>query len=137
MRVHVALTKPTTVSVDDELMELLGAALVLNDPARHADAKWQLSAARHFVRRVAEGFGALPSDGLSRAVQREVFRRIASPQVLKILAERDTEEAKAKALAAHLEDCARNGWLTPAEIEEKRRLKARRLEWRKRRKAAL
>lgn len=134
MRIHVALPKPTTVSVDDDLLALLGAALVLESPAQHADAKKQASSARHFVRSVAERSGAESTDGLSRMVQRAIFRRIANPQVLAILDARDSEEAKAKAAAAHLEECARNNWLTPAQIAEKRRQKELRAEWRKQRK---
>ena len=48
---------------------------------------------------------------------------------------RDSEEAKAKAAAAHLEECALKGWLTPEQIAEKRRIKALELEGRRRRKA--
>lgn len=132
MRIHVALPKASTVSVDDDLMALLGAALVQERPASHADAKGQMSHARHFVRRVAAQCGAQSSDGLSRMVQRAIFRRIADPQALAILDERDSEEAKAKAEAAHLEECARNNWSTPAQLAEKRRMKALRAERRKR-----
>ena len=135
MRIHVALPKPTTVSVDEDLLALLGAALVLESPAQHADAKKQASSARHFVRSVAERSGAESTDGLSRMVQRAIFRRIANPQVLAILDARDSEEAKAKAAAAHLEECALKGWLTPEQIAEKRRIKALELEGRRRRKA--
>ena len=134
MRIHVAVPKPTTVSVDDGLMALLGAALVLASPSLHADAKGQISRARHFVRKVAEQHGAQSSDGLSRAVQRAIFRCIANPQALAILDARDTEDAKVKAEAAHLEECAQKGWLTPAQVAEKRRQKELQAEGRKRRK---
>lgn len=135
MRIHVALPKPTTVSVDDDLMALLGAALVLERPALHADATQQTSAARIFVRNAAKRYGAQSADGLSRAVQRDIFRRIADPQALAILDARDTEEAKAKAAAAHLEDCAKNGWLTPEQLAAKMHQKALIADAKKRRKA--
>ena len=128
VRIHVTLPKPTTVSVDDELIALLGAALVLGSPSLHADAKTQASRARHFVRNIAEKSNATSSDGLSRAVQRAIFRSIANPLALAILDARDTDEAKAKAEAAHLEECAQNNWLTPAQLAENRRLKALRAE---------
>lgn len=135
MRIHVAQPKPSTVSVDDGLMALLGAALVLDSPSLHADAKAQMSRARSFVRKVAERAGDQPTDGLSRMVQRAIFRRIANPQTLLILDARDTEDAKAKAAAAHLEECARNGWQTPDQLAERRRMKALEKEGRKRRRA--
>ena len=128
MRIHVTHPKPTTVSVDDELIALLGAALVLGSPSLHANAKAQTSRARSFVRSIAEKSNATSSDGLSRAVQRAIFRSIANPQAMAILEARDTDEAKAKAEAAHLEECARNNWLTPAQLAEKRRDKALRAE---------
>ena len=128
VRIHVTCPKPTTVSVDDELIALLGAALVLDSPSLHADAKKQASRARNFVRSVAEKCNATSSDGLSRAVQRAIFRSIANPLALAILDARDTDEAKAKADAAHLEECEKNNWLTPDQLAEKRRLKALRAE---------
>lgn len=136
MRIHVALPVPTTVSVDDDLIALLGAVLVLERPALHASAKEQLSSARRFVRQVAARCGIQTTGGLSRTIQQAIFRRIAHPQALAILDARDTEEAQAKAAAAHLEECAKNGWLTPDQIAEKRRIKALRTEWRKRKSAA-
>jgi len=117
-------------------MSLLGAALVLGRPALHADAKAQTSRARHFVRKFVERSEIQSSEGLSRMVQRAIFRYIANPQTLAILDARDTEEAKAKAAAAHLEECAKNGWLTPDQLAEKRRIKALKAEGRKRRAAA-
>lgn len=135
MRIHVDIPKATTVSVDDDLIALLGATLVQEDPALHADAKEQISQARHFVKKFAELYGAQSSDGLSLLIQRAVFRRIAAPQALAILDARDTEEAKAKAAAAHLEKCARLGWQTPAQIAEKKLKKKRAAEWRKQRNA--
>lgn len=136
MRIHVVQPKPSTVSVDDDLMALLGAALVVESPSLHADAKGQMSRARSFVRKVAERASDQPPDGLSRMVQRAIFRRIANPQTISILDARDTEEAKAKAAAAHLEECARNGWMTPEQLAERRRIKALEKEGRKRRRAA-
>lgn len=115
-------------------MALLGAALVLARPSLHADAKQQISHARHFVRKVAEQHGAQSSNGLSRAVQRAIFRCIANPQALAVLEALGTEEAKTKAEAAQLEECAKNGWLTPAQLAEKRHQKERQAESRKRRK---
>lgn len=135
MRIHVAQPKPTTVSVDDSLMALLGAALVLAQPELHADAKEQTLQARIFVRSSAERHGSQSSNGLSAAVQRDIFRRIANPHALAILDARDSEDAKAKATAAYLEKCARNGWLTPDQIAEKKRQKALTVEAKKRRAA--
>lgn len=137
MRIHVVTPKPSTVSVDEDLMALLGAALVLERPSLHADAKAQIAQARAFVRQVAERTGHDVNEGLSRVVQRAIFRRIAEPRALAVFDARDTEEAKANAEAAHLEECAKNGWLTPAQLAEKRLLKARKAEWRNRRKARL
>lgn len=131
MRIHVKLPAPTTVSVDDDLMALLGAVLVMEHPPSHADAKKQLGHARSFVKSVAARYRAETQDGLSRFVQREVFRRIADPRALAIFDARDTEEAKSRADAAHLAECALKGWLTPAQIAEKKRQKELKAEWRK------
>lgn len=117
-------------------MALLGAALVLESPALHADAESQLSRARQFVRKVAEQSGSRPPGGLSRTIQRAVARMIANPLALAVLDARDTEEAKAKAAAAHLEECAKNGWMTPDQLAERRRIKALEIDGRKRRAAA-
>lgn len=134
MRIHIDLPTSTTVSVDDDLMALLGAALVLEHPAQHADAKEQISRARRFVKSVAAQYGLQSSDGVSRTVQRAIFRRIADPQALAIFDSRDSEEAKAKATAAHLEECAQKGWQTPEQIAEKKRRKALIAEAKKQRK---
>ena len=133
MRIHVVQPKPSTVSVDDDLIALLGAALVLESPALHADAKAQIARARSFVRKIAERAGDHAADGLSRVVQRAIIRRIAEPKALAVMDARDTEEAQAKAEAAHLAECAKNGWPTPAQLAEKRRLKAHQAERRKHR----
>ncbi len=135
MRIHITTPVHTTVSVDDELMAILGAALVKDRSSQHADAKAQLSTARSFVREAAARHGTLPSIGLSRAIQRDIFRLIADPQALTILSARDTEEAKAKADAAYLVECAENGWLTPAQVAEKKRMKALPAKRRKEKKA--
>lgn len=135
MRIHITTPSPTTVSVDDDLMAILGAALVKDRPSQHADAKAQLSKARTFVREAAARHGTLPSTGLSRAIQRDVFRLISDPQALAILAARDTEEAKEKAAAAYLVQCAEKGWLTPDQLAEKNRLKALKAKRRKEKKA--
>lgn len=135
MRIHVTTPNPTTVSVDDDLMAILGAALVKDRPSQHADAKAQVSKARSFVRDAAARHGTLPATGLSRAIQRDIFRLIADPQALAILAARDTNEAKAKADAAYLVECAEKGWLTPAQVAEKKRLKALTAKHRKEKKA--
>lgn len=135
MRIHVTTPIHTTVSVDDDLMAILGAALVMDRPSQHADAKAQASKARTFVREAAARHGTLPSTGLSRAIQRDIFRFIADPQALAILAARDTEEAKEKAAAAHLAECTQNGWLTPDQVAEKSRLKALTAKRRKEKKA--
>lgn len=135
MRIHVTTPSPTTVSVDDDLMAILGAALVMDRPSQHADAKDQARKARTFVREAAARHGTLPSTGLSRAIQRDIFRLIADPQALAILAARDTDEAKAKADAAYLVECAEKGWQTPAQVAEKKRLKALTAKHRKEKKA--
>lgn len=123
MRIHVDSPKLTTVSVDDDLMALLGAVLVLTSPAKQADKEAQLKLSRTFVKGLAAQFGPQSSIGVSRAVQRAIFRRIVDPKALEILDAVGSDEAISKAAAAHLEECARNGWLTPSQIEERRRRK--------------
>ncbi len=125
MRIHVPQPKPTTVSVDDWLMELLGAALVLDCPSLHADAKKQAARAKHFVRNAAERIEPTSCDSLSRAIQHAILKRIADPQVIAILSVRDSAEAKAKADAAYLQECAEKGWLTPEQVAERKRQKRR------------
>jgi len=100
MRIHVALLKPTTVSVDDEMMGLLGAVLVVPYPACHASADEQLRRARRFVQAFAKEHRHESPDGFSRLVQRAILRRIVAPQALTIFDARDSEEAKAQAKAA-------------------------------------
>ena len=128
MRIHITLHSPTTVSVDDELMALLGATLVQPYPALHADASEQLLRARRFVQTFAKDNRDLPPEGLSRAVQRAIFRRIASAQALAIFDARDSEEAKARANAANEAVIASLGLkpLTPEQCTQRQQAKEQR-----------
>ncbi|WP_312563068.1 hypothetical protein [Diaphorobacter sp.] len=128
MRIHVTLHASTTVSVDDELMALLGATLVQPLPTLHANAAEQLRRARRFVQTFAKDNRDLPPDGLSRAVQRAIFRRIASAEALVIFDARDSEEAKARTNAANEAAMASLGLkpLTPEELAQRQQAKEQR-----------
>ena len=81
MRVHVTCKgKKTTVSVDDVLIDYLGASLVAKYPKFHKNAKFQLEQALDMIRRYAEVCAEEPSeDTLSSRVQAAIIRGIAAP----------------------------------------------------------
>ncbi|QSI33321.1 hypothetical protein GNX71_28655 [Variovorax sp. RKNM96] len=124
MRIHVTLQKPTTVSVDDELMALLGAALVQAYPSLHANAKEHLHRARRFVQAFAKDHRDSSPDGFSRSVQRAIYRRMVAPQILAIFETRDSEETKARAKAADEAFMSSLPRLSPEELAERERQKA-------------
>lgn len=128
MRVPVTLHVATTVSVDDELIALLGAVLVQPYPNLHTDGAEQLHRARRFVQTFTKENRDLPPDGLSRSVQRAIFRAIVPPQALAIFDARDSEEAKAR--AKHADDAMMAGLglkaLPPEEVERRQQVKKQR-----------
>ena len=99
MRIHVTAKSSTTVSIDDELMALLGAVLVQPHRGLHGCPDEQLRRARQFVHEVAKANRDLSSGGLSRVVQRAIFRRIAPTEALAVLDGRYSPEAQAAAAA--------------------------------------
>lgn len=92
MRIHVSYQgKKTTISVDDKLIEYLGAYLVQHTEKYHSNAKFQaflaLDKIRNFVSEEGE-IGGLPSKNLSQYVQSRVINWIIDPVIVDILSVR-------------------------------------------------
>lgn len=89
MRLHVTYHgKKTTISLDDQLVDYLGAWLVENQPKRHGNAKKQYEMATDHIRRyiaAAANADVLPAKNLSQYVQAHIIESIAAPYIAPIL----------------------------------------------------
>ena len=98
MRLHVTHHgKKTTISVDDILMDYLGAWLVEEDETLHPNAKKQLQKATSFLQRYVTRYtDSLPEKNLSQHVQGRVIQLIAAPHLANILKARGPRYVKPK-----------------------------------------
>lgn len=89
MRLHVICHgKKTTISLDDQLVDYLGAWLVEHHPKWHGNAKKQHEMATAHIRRyieVAAKADVLPPTNLSQHVQAYIIESIAAPCIAPIL----------------------------------------------------
>lgn len=78
MRISITRSgKATTISVDDTLMDYLGASLVKSSPKLHTNAKRQQQLAKEFIRESILGGSEPPIKDLSQYVQRMIIHSIA------------------------------------------------------------
>lgn len=89
MRLHVIYQgNKTTISIEDQLVEYLGALLVKNRPEWHGDAKVQLDIATGFIRdnifQVSK-LDHLPTKNISQYVRSRIITWIAEPVILEII----------------------------------------------------
>ena len=86
MRISVTLEgKATTISVDDTLMDYLGAYLVIEKPKLHKNAKRQQEWAKQYIREVILTRPDVPGKDLSQYVQRHIVHAIAAPDLADII----------------------------------------------------
>ena len=79
MRISVTINgKATTISVDDTLIDYLGAALVMPAPKLHGSAKIQQDKAKQFIRDEILSSPAMPDKDISQFVQRRIIKLIAA-----------------------------------------------------------
>lgn len=89
MRIHVTANgKATTVSVDDVLIDYLGAITVRKNPKHHTDAKRQHEGAKRAVQKLVLSADDLPQKNLSQYVQKTIIEHIATPDLEAILTAR-------------------------------------------------
>lgn len=87
MRIHVTYKgKNTTISVDDVLIDYLGAWLREGQPEFHSKADKQFNAAVERVRKYVWIIERIPSEGtLSSQVQKMIIEEIAKPGLDEII----------------------------------------------------
>ena len=89
MRISITLNgKATTISVDDTLMDYLGAYVVKDKPKLHKNAKRQQDWSKQFIRDVVLQRTDVPAKDLSQFVQRHIIHAIAADGLVDIIAER-------------------------------------------------
>lgn len=89
MRISITLNgKATTISVDDTLMDYLGAVLVKSSPKLHARAKRQQDMAKSCIRETILQQADVPSKDLSQYVQRMIIHMIAEHGLADIIQSR-------------------------------------------------
>ncbi|TXT37431.1 MAG: hypothetical protein FD135_3607 [Comamonadaceae bacterium] len=85
MKFHVTLKgKPTSISVDDVLVDYLGAWVVRNFPKYHSQAKFQYNEAKDFIKVLCDD-PALPNKNVSQFIQAKIIRRISEPHLAPII----------------------------------------------------
>ena len=95
MRISITLKgKATTISVDETLMDYLGAYLVDDKPKLHKNAKRQQEWAKQFIREVILVRPDVPSKDLSQYVQRHIIEAIAAPGLADIIETRGARYKK-------------------------------------------
>ncbi len=101
MRIHVTANgKATSISVDETLMDYLGAHFVRDKPKLHTDAEKQLELAKIRIQEFVRSSKELPDRDLSQFVQNVILSYIVNPEYEKILETRGPRfDAKAKRAA--------------------------------------
>lgn len=103
MRISITLYgKATTISVDDTLMDYLGAHVVKDKPNLHKNAKRQQDWSKQFIRDVVLQRADVPVKDLSQFVQRHIIHAIAADGLVDIIAERGPRYKKEPADPAAL-----------------------------------
>lgn len=121
MRIHVTYRKKnTTISVDDVLIDYLGAWYLADHPELHKNAERQLAAALGAVRRIVKGIEQMQPDGtLSSQVQRMIIEQIAKPGLAEIIKARGPLPKKDRRPVEPPEDLSNNpvamAWLKASE----------------------
>ena len=86
MRISITLKgKATTISVDDTLMDYLGAYLVAEKSKLHKNAKRQQEWAKQYIRGEILTRPDVPGKDLSQYVQRHIIHAIAAPGLADII----------------------------------------------------
>ncbi|MES2947519.1 MAG: hypothetical protein V4858_03160 [Pseudomonadota bacterium] len=108
MRIHVTANgKATSISVDETLVDYLGAHFVRNEPKLHANAERQLERAKGRIQEFVRTSKGLPDKDLSQHVQRVILSYIVNPDYEKILETRGPRfDAEAKREASRRERAA-------------------------------
>lgn len=95
MRISITLEgKATTISVDDTLMDYLGAYLVAEKSKLHKSAKRQQEWAKQYIREVILMRPDVPGKDLSQYVQRHIIHAIATPGLADIIEARGARYKK-------------------------------------------
>lgn len=95
MRVHVTVRgKRTTISVDDVLIDYLGAYLVREHSRKHHSFDDQQRAAKACIARALADDVDVPERNLSQHIQALIIKRIAAPGLDEILAKRGAPKPK-------------------------------------------
>lgn len=95
MRISITLEgKATTISVDDTLMDYLGAYLVAEKSKLHTNAKRQQEWAKQYIREVILMRPDVPGKDLSQYVQRHIIHAIAAPGLADIIEARGARYKK-------------------------------------------
>lgn len=115
MLVHVTISgKKTTVSIDDVLMDYLGAWIVRGDPSLYGKAKRQQQEARKCVRDRLVKMNDAPSKNLSQFIQECIIRLIVDEQLTSIL---DVRGDPYKAPSRKLDDESLMTWSAMAGLK--------------------
>lgn len=98
MRLHVTCHgKQTTVSIDDQLIDYLGAWIVEDHPQYHTRAKKQQDEAKAYIKRYVATIGDdLPTKNLSQHIQAFIIQVIAAPGLEAIIKARGPRYQKSK-----------------------------------------
>lgn len=103
MRISITLSgKATTISVDDTLMDYLGATMVKNSPRLHTNAKRQQEMAKEFIRDVILQLPDVPNRDVSQYVQRKIICAVAADGLDAIIDTRGPRYKKEPANLARL-----------------------------------
>jgi len=95
MRISITLDgKATTISVDDTLMDYLGAYLVAEKPKLHKNAKRQQEWAKQYIREAILTRSDVPGKDISQYVQRYILHAIAAPGLADIIEARGARYKK-------------------------------------------
>lgn len=86
MRIHVTANgKHTSISVDETLIDYLGARMVQDRPKLHTNAQRQQEIAKEYIRDVILQQPDLPTKNVSQYVQRTIISVIAAGELESII----------------------------------------------------
>ena len=97
MRIHVTANgKPTSISVDETLIDYMGAKAVLKRPNLHTDAQRQFELAKEAIQEFVRESKTLPEKNLSQYVQSVLIQNIASSELQASVDARGSRHTPAK-----------------------------------------
>lgn len=97
MRIHVTANgKHTSISVDETLLDYLGARMVQKRPKLHTNAQRQLELAKAQIQEFVRESRTLPEKNLSQYVQSMIVEQIINPELQTILDARGPRHIPAK-----------------------------------------